>query len=208
MGQSIGSATVTRRQLESLVGLLMFGHKMMPLGRMHINKVIVWQNPFTRVYSRDTPVIVDQSLLQALEPFMQRSLLESPQSFRPHIPSQTIMTDASSFGWSGVLIPYRVSDVWNFLEASFSINVLELLAVYKTLESFKDSLRNITVRILTDNMATLFCLKKMGSFHSQLMNSVCRDFLSLCHEYKILFVVRHIEGPLNVLADRGSRTGL
>merc|ERR1739842_55119 len=38
-------------------------------------------------------------------------------------------------------------------------------------------------------------------------NSVCRDFLSLCHEYKILFVVRHIEGPLNVLADKGSRTG-
>ena len=205
--QSIGSASVTRRELESLVGLLLFGHKMMPLGRMHINKVIVWQNQFTRVFSRDTPVKVNLNLLQALAPFRRRSLLESPQSFRRLVPSQTIMTDASNYGWSGVLIPFRVSDVWTSTESSYSINVLELIAIHRTISFFAVSLQNITVRILTDNMATLFCLKRMGSFRSPLMNNVCRDFLLLCHKHNIPFVVGHISGPLNVLADRGSRAG-
>ena len=121
--QSIGSASVTRRELESLVGLLLFGHKMMPLGRMHINKVIVWQNQFTRVFSRDTPVKVNLNLLQALAPFRRRSLLESPQSFRRLVASQTIMTDASNYGWSGVLIPFRASGVWTSTERSYSMNV-------------------------------------------------------------------------------------
>ena len=39
------------------------------------------------------------------------------------------------------------------------------------------------------------------------MNTVCRDFLLLCHKYNIQFVAGHIAGSLNVLADRGSRQG-
>ena len=81
--QSIGSAMITRRQLESLVGLLMFAHKLMPLGRLHINKVIVWQNRFTKVHSRDARVHVNIDLIQALAPFQNRSLLSSPSPSAP-----------------------------------------------------------------------------------------------------------------------------
>ena len=117
------------------------------------------------------------------------------------------MTDASGSGWSGVLLPYRVSDVWTSSERSNSINVLELMALYNAVFFFKDSLQNIPIRILTDNMATLFCLRRMGSFRSKIMNSVCKKFLLLCHGYNIQFVAGHIDGALNVLADRGSRQG-
>ena len=205
--QSLGSATVTRRQLESLVGLLMFGHKMMPLGRMYINSIITWQNQHTRVYSRDTQVKVNLQLLEALAPFRNRFILTSPQSFRRVKPSLTLMTDASGSGWSGVLLPYRVSDVWTCSERLNSINALEIMAMFNTVNFFKDSLQDIPIRILTDNTATLFCLKRMGSFRSIIMNSVCKKFLLLCHEYNIQFVAGHIEGALNVLADRGSRQG-
>ena len=205
--RSIGSALISRRQVESVVGLLMFAHKMIPLGRMHVNKIITWQNRFTRAYSRDTLVQVNQQLIQALAPFKNRSLLSSPQSFRRIKPSLTIMTDASGVGWSGVILPYRVSDSWTSKERTNSINVLELTAMYNAVNFFKTSLQNIPIRLLTDNMATLFCLKRMGSFRSEKMNNLCTDFLLLCHEYNIRFVAGHIAGPLNVLADRGSRQG-
>ena len=147
--RSIGSALISRRQVESVVGLLMFAHKMIPLGRMHVNKIITWQNRFTRAYSRDTLVQVNQQLIQALAPFKNRSLLSSPQSFRRIKPSLTIMTDASGVGWSGVILPYRVSDTWTSKERTNSINVLELTAMYNAVNFFKNSLQDIPIRFIS-----------------------------------------------------------
>ena len=102
------SYQVTRRQLESVVGLLNFAGPMLQLGRLLLTPVIVWMNTFSLASHRDVPIQVDASLKEALLPFTNRKFLERPTSFRPLRPSLDILTDASDSGWSGVIGRHRV----------------------------------------------------------------------------------------------------
>lgn len=199
--------SVSRRDLEGLVGLLNFAHPMLPLGRMHLYPLISWMNQFTVPSERDSLTPVTADLRVALQPFLNRKFLETPVSFRPLVPTLEVMTDASDFGWSGVLFPFQVKDCWTPSDLSHSINVREMRAVLNSVSFCKESLRGQVLKLRTDNMATLFCLKKMGSLRCPLLNELSRDFLLLCTQENISFVPVHIQGCLNVLADRGSRKG-
>ena len=70
---------------------------------------------------------------------------------------------------------------------------------------FQDVLSDRTIRIFTDNSVALFCLRRMGSLHSPLLDRVTRELILFCHLRNISFVPVHIQGSLNVLADQGSR---
>ena len=184
----LGFQTVTRRQLEAIVGLLNFAGPMLHLGKLFLTPIIIWMNSFTSANLRDLPIQVDASLKRALLPFIDRKFLETPTSFRPLLPSLDISTDASGSGWSGVIGRHRVQDCWTPLDRSNHINVKELRAILYSLHFFKDVLSNRTIRILTDNSAALFCLKRMGSLHSPHLDSVTRELILFCNLRSISFV--------------------
>ena len=125
---------VTRRQLEAVVGLLNFAAPMLQLGRLFLTPIIIWMNSKTSASTRDIPIRVDASLREALLPFTERTFLERPTSFRPSRPSLDITTDASDYGWSGVIGPHRVQDCWTPSESLNHINVKEMKAILFSLQ--------------------------------------------------------------------------
>ena len=204
---SVNNLFISRRELESLVGLLNFAHPLIALGRLHLTRVITWMNSHTSPVTRDLPVAVDAPFREALRPFLSRQLLETPVSFRPLVPSLDVFTDASGVAWCGIVGPYLIRDYWTVADLSNSINWREMKAIYNTLVFCRECLTGQTLRIHTDNMVSFFCLKRMGSIHSPELNSLIRRFLFFCQDYRISIVPVHIKGALNVLADAGSRDG-
>ena len=195
----------TRRRLEALVGFLNFAHPFLSLGRMHLRQLIKWMNLYSSPASRDRRFPTNPELGMALRPFLDASYLATPTSFRPIHPSLVLSTDASSSGWSGVVLPFRVRDFWMPWEISNSINWREMAAILRTVDFLRLSLAHRSIKIVTDSLVVFFCLKRMGSLHSESLNDLLRAFLLLCQEYSITFVPVHISGSLNVLADQGSR---
>ena len=118
------------------------------------------------------------------------------------------MTDASDYGWSGVILPYVIKDIWWGLDQYRSINEREMLAIALCVHFMRFTLAGKHVVIHTDSEVVFYCLRKMGSLRSPPMMDLVRQFLSLCIEHSITYEVRHIPGLLNVLADAGSRDKL
>ena len=74
------SYQVTRRQLESVVGLLNFAGPMLQLGRLLLTPVIVWMNTFSLASRRDDPIQVDAHIHGCTQvaragPFHSKALL-------------------------------------------------------------------------------------------------------------------------------------
>ena len=133
--------------------------------------------------------------------------METAVPFVQHNTTLNLMTDASDFGWSGVLLPFQVNGVWSPWERSNSINWRELKAILASVILFRKSLRGHSVRVLSDNKVALSCIYNQGSLHAPALYDLSRELLLFCQQQNISLVPVHIEGALNVLADKGSRKG-
>ena len=197
---------LSRRDLERLVGFLNFAADFLPLGRLYLKPIIHWLNQNTSAFIRDQPTLVDQALREALLPWLDIVALTSPIPM--HLPEATIeiMTDASRYGWSGVLLPHQVHGIWEEEEKLQSMNWMELKTILLVLLEFADYCQGQCIRLFTDNMTALACLNRQGSSHFVSLWSLIKEILELCQEKEIVLLPVHIAGPLNVLADKGSRS--
>ena len=50
-------------------------------------------------------------------------------------------------------------------------------------------------------------LRKQGTLHNASLHELTEDILEFCAQYSITLIPRHLQGTLNVLADKGSRKG-
>ena len=73
----VAAESVTRRQLEAVVGLLNFAGPMLRLGKLFISPIIIWMNSRSSTSSRDSPIPVSASLREALLPFTEVKILET-----------------------------------------------------------------------------------------------------------------------------------
>ena len=137
-------------------------------------------NTFTSTSSKDLSIPVTASLREALLPFKDLKFLEKTTSFRRLVPSLGILTDASNFGWSGVIGRHRVQDYWTPLNHSSHINVKEMRGILYSILFFQDCLSGRTIRSLTDNSVALFCLRRMGSLNSPPLDTVKRQLILFC----------------------------
>ena len=199
---------VSRKDLEALIGLVTFSYSVIPIGRMYVTPLIVWMNSHTCVTARDAAVCVTPYLRKLLRPFCRRSFLSQKVCFKALVPDLVLMTDASDYGWSGVMLPYCVRDIWSDEDVLDYINEREMKAITYFMRFMHPILTGKHVVVHTDSMVVFFCLKKMGSLRSPTLNALIREFLCLCRDRNITFEVRHIPGKLNVLADAGSRETL
>ena len=122
-------------------------------------------------------------------------------------PSLELMVDASLYGWCGLLLPSQVQEEWPASLFPESINWKELQAIFLTVVHFLPKLQGRTVRIWMDNWTALTCIRRQGSFHSQKLWHLTKELLEFCHRHQITLVPSHLQGTLNVLADKGSRRG-
>ena len=195
----------SRRQLESVVGLLNFASYFVPLGRLHLRPIVSWMNAHTSVGSRDAPVPLDQPLRDLLQIWTDQVFLRSPIPMSLPLPTLQLMTDASRSGWGGVLIPYSTTGTWPSSFQSCSINWLELKAVFLSVQHFLPLIQGQCVQLLSDNTTAIACILHQGTLRSEPLMDLTVSLLEFCSRHSICLIPKHLSGSLNVLADQGSR---
>ena len=201
------AVTMTRREMESIVGFLSFAADYIPLGRLFLLPIIRWMNRVSSTVHRDVPILLDRTLSTAFAAWADQQALRVPVPMFPPSPTLEIMTDASLFGWSGILLPHRVEGAWPITVWFHSMNWKELKAIWLTVLYFADSLRGQSVRVLSDNTTALACLRRQGSLHSPFLYFLSKEILEFCYDQEITLLPTYLRGALNVIADAGSRNG-
>ena len=199
--------TVTRRQMERLVGFLSFISRYIQRGRLYILPLIARMLRISSGEFRDSPFPQDSQFLDLLSIWEDKVFLSSRVPMHIPDPQLEIMTDASGHGWSGIFLPDTVWGKWEPWQQPMHSNWKELKAIHLTLMHFFPSLINKVVLLFSDNSTALACLRKQGSLHSASLHWLTEDILEFCAQYSITLIPRHLQGALNVLADRGSRKG-
>lgn len=127
-----------------------------------------------------------------------------------------IYTDASTRGW-GCWWPamnHKFGGQWSVGEAEDHINVLELRAVYHALLSMplileqtraKRVMKNMHLRVMTDNTTTMLCIRNQGSVRSIPCNNMTRQIWDWAIKRNVWLSTAHVPGVDNVHADEASR---
>jgi hypothetical protein len=122
-------------------------------------------------------------------------------------PDLILFSDASGSGWGGYneTENLRLSGVWDSLEQTLHINILEIKACQLTITSFCNNKTSLHVRIYTDNTTTCAYINKFGGKHSNL-DDIARDIWLWCVARNIHLTAAHIPGKENTVADKLSRS--
>ena len=120
-------------------------------------------------------------------------------------PDLTLYSDASLSGWGAALDSISSGGPWSPAEALHHINVLELLAAYFALKSFKTQLVNKHVKLMLDNTTAVAVINHMGTNHSHNCNTMAIKIWNFCYANQIWITACHIPGEYNVIADKESR---
>ena len=122
-------------------------------------------------------------------------------------PNTIIETDASDFGYGGVIRNSEISTqgLFNETEIKLHINVKEALAVKFCVQAFFAEETDVHIQIQCDNTTTVSYINNMGGTHSKQCNEVVRELLKWCKIRNLWVSACHIAGKDNVSADTLSR---
>ena len=123
----------------------------------------------------------------------------------PHI---TIYTDASlqMYGAYNATNDSRTQGFWSTADQSLHINMLEMKACEIDIQTFCKELKNVHVRLYTDNTTNCSYINNYGGKISNL-DEISRRLWFWCIERHIHILAYHIAGVTNQQADRLSRSG-
>ena len=130
---------------------------------------------------------------------LQGQLLQLPKE------TEELCTDSSLKGWGATLNEVHMAQgSWDQeTSENYSINWLELKTVHLGLVHFLDLLKNKSVMIRSDNLATVYNLTKRGT-HSPDLCYLAWEILRFCRDHHITIRV-HLTGERNVIAGQLSR---
>ena len=80
-----------------------------------------------------------------------------------------------------------------------------MLAVYYTLRTYSEKLKNSHVKVYSDNYTTVSVITKMGTSKSETCNTFAKTIWEFCIHKHIWITCAHIPGVYNVVADTESR---
>ena len=200
--------TITRRELESLLGLLNFMSQFIKEGRQFLfplMKIINKLYNFDRDAKMTKSVEVEESIKRWLneESYSHKKLL-------PQIITITMRTDASKNRWGATIETAKglneASNIWEKDCQNLNINNKELLAVKKAILSFGELIRDQHMAVYIDNKTAVACLKKRGTNKNTFRNRIVREILEILLSLNVTIEVHHIKGKKNILADLHSRS--
>ncbi|KAF7246173.1 Rho-associated protein kinase 1 [Varanus komodoensis] len=151
--------------------------------------------------SPDKPIRLPQSVLQTLTWWTVPNNLNTGTPFQTPHPTLTLYTDASLIGWDAVYAGLRSQGTWNRQELSIHINYLELLAIFKALRSFEDTVRQQVIQITSDSMVAVFYINKQGGTKSVALARLSVDIWEWCILRGIILLAVHLAGTDNEEAD-------
>ena len=134
------------------------------------------------------------------------NILKAWAPINRELPSITLTTDASDYGWGALLEGEdRTGGLFNSTERLLHINVKETMAVRFGLESLADIKTDCHFRLMIDNQAAVGSINKMGSCKSRSLDKAVKDLWDWCANRSCWVTACHIAGVENVEADSLSR---
>jgi hypothetical protein len=133
------------------------------------------------------------------------NLRQQSRSINRSTPNTIIETDASFLGWGAKYKDIRTGGRWLVEEKLLNINVLELLAIFYALRSFREHVVSQHVKIMSDNTTAVSYINNMGGTVSLQCNKIAVEIWTWCIANDIWLTAAHIAGKENLEADQASR---
>ena len=209
----VAQTTISRLQVESLVGFLNWVTTVDPIGRIRLKEVIRLEGTLARRFDREDgrgrQVLfpMHPRLPKLLEHWSTLPLGEISQPCRPPAPSLTVVTDASNEGWGFHTSQGQVGQgTWGLSTQQYHINSLEFLAVLRALQRLDPPPQWGThILLLSDNTTVVQCIRRNGSARSSPLNSMTLRVKELLMSRGWSMETAHVKGEMNSLADTLSR---
>jgi hypothetical protein len=193
---------ISKVQLQSLIGSIIFLHKAVKPARAFINRII---GLLKQMHSRAHSIAIDNEMKKDLRWFIEcaarcNGTVNINKDFTPHI---DLFLDASFMGlgarWDANV--YQVS-----LDNNERVNIafLEALNIIVALRTWGNCFRGKNVRVWCDNQAAVAVLGN-GRAHDESMQGVARNLWLWASAFDTNLQFRHIAGNENVVADMLSR---
>ena len=115
-----------------------------------------------------------------------------------------VETDASGSGWGGCTGSFEASGTWTKDVSFRPSNYRELLAVLKSIQSFRNVLHHASVQILSDNITTVAYINQLGGT-SRIMSELMTTIFVTAQELGIFLTAKYLAGKDNGRADGLSR---
>ena len=133
--------------------------------------------------------------------------IKNGKRIRPKKVDVICRTDASLLGWGAydVISEYTANGRWTEYELQFSINYLELLAIFYALQTLFVSSSNIHIQFQCDNTCAVSYIKNFGGMCSIQMDRLATDIWQWCLDRNIYISASHLSGSENGTADYLSR---
>ena len=198
--------TCTRKELESLVGLLNHACKVVQAGRSFLRRMIdlLHSRPHTRLARKDTPTRLNTGFRADLawwQCFLQSWIGVSFLSTPPYLPRLRMASDASGHwgcgAWFGVNWFHMQ---WTSKSAPLPITVKELLPILIAGVVWGHMWRGHKVECLCDNQAVVACLHSRTSKHRGIMH-LLRILLFIEASAGFHFQTQYLDTHSNNLAD-------
>ena len=196
---------ISRRSLESFVGLLNYFSNHTYLLRQKMWKIISIMNMESSAARRDKKIRFPPHLYSIFRQ-IDRLDLSVPRSFRTPSKWEEITVDASLLGWGATFHSLEISGHWESVWKKRSINARELLTCLIALDHWGISLKNKAVLIHTDSRTAAAVIRRRGSPRSILLTEIMERIEMKCYNLNILLSAKHVAGSLNVAADALSRS--
>ena len=203
-------ALIKARKLASIVGVIKWMAPYVPLGFMHLKK-LQWKIKeywSQKRHGWNAKIRITRSLQELLKWWTRQTNTFTGVPLKIPPPGKEIFTDASCHGYGAIMGDKTLAGTWTRKYKEKHINALELEAVRRALISFVDHVENCTVRVHSDNLTTVACLRRQGSLKSRTLNKLAAKLVSWAATHKITIIPVHIQGYRNVEADALSRKDL
>ena len=122
------------------------------------------------------------------------------------VPTKSLYTDASKWGYGIVLGNKEMSGKWTEEESKLHSNNLEMKATIKAIDAFQEELVDQKLSINSDNSTTVATINKQGGTKSWELTNLAWELWSKLDRLNCEVRARHIPGHLNVRADSLSRS--
>ena len=157
--------------------------------------------------SLEKVIPIPRSLHPHLQWWLQEDNVLTGQPLHPIKHALRIFTDASKEGWGAHLNECTTRGSWSLPESKLHINYLELKAVFLPLKEFQDLCTDKIVLVATDNTTVVSYINKEGGMRLGPLYALLWRILTWCTRHQVILKAWHIQGRLNVVADKLSRLG-
>lgn len=201
---------VLLKEMQSLLGLLAFAGKIMPVGRIFSRRLYMatagLKSPFAHI--RLTASLKDDLVVWAdfLATFNGRSFFQSDFIFAPDFRLFTDAAGSKGFAaiWGSHWSCGAWPEAWIRMKATRNVVLLELFPVLVAVALWGEFFANRRILVETDNKGVLFAVNCLSS-SSLWVVKILRHLVFLCLKFNIWIKAKYTPGVLNNLADSLSR---